>query len=343
MTRNLNRMSLPVPSLSAGSDTLNSGNVLGVVRYADRYADPHLDNGHPDLTIHMVGAAAESFSEVWHTDHQVTHGELNGVIYSHDSQHFFCAGRVEQSASYTDGVREAYLTALGLTRELDYSRVFRMWNFVEGINVSNGTGLEIYRDFCRGRAQAFDQLAIPDDQLPAATGIGSLSGGIGFCLLASRSDCVNIENPRQMPAYQYPDQYGPRSPSFARATYIAPPEGRAGIGHVYVSGTASIIGHRTVHQGDVASQCREALTNIAHLLSAENLSRHNIGPGRDITDLRNVKVYVRHARDVDTVRDICTEVIGSDQRHAVFIVDICRADLLVEIEGVVLDTPPSTV
>ncbi|EME64204.1 hypothetical protein G352_13020 [Rhodococcus ruber BKS 20-38] len=337
MTRNLNRTFLPVPLLSAGPDTSDSGNVLGAVHYTDRHADPHLDNGHPDLTVHMVGDAAESFSEVWYTDHEITHGELNGVAYSYDGHHFFCAGRVEQSASYTDGVRDAYVTALGLTCALDYPRVFRMWNFVEDINTSNGAGLEIYRDFCRGRAQAFDRLAIPDDQLPAATGIGSLGGGIGFCLLASRSDCVNIENPRQMPAYRYPDRYGPRSPSFARATHIAPPEGRAGLGHIYVSGTASIVGHRTVHQGDVASQCREALTNIAHLISAENLSRHNIGPGRDITDLRNVKVYVRHDRDVDTVRDICTQVIGSDQHLALFTVDICRADLLVEIEGVVLD------
>lgn len=338
MTRNLYRTYLPTPSLSTGLGTSGSSNVLGAIRYTDRHADPHLDHGHPDLTVHMVNDAAASFSEVWYTDHEVTHGELNGIAYAYDGRHFFCAGRVEQSASYTDAIRSAYVTALGLTQELGYRRLFRMWNFVEDINVSNGAGLEIYRDFCRGRAQAFDRLAFPDDQLPAATGIGSLGGGIGFCLLASRSsDCVNIENPRQMPAYRYPDRYGPRSPSFARATHVAPPDRGAGPGHIYVSGTASIVGHRTVHHGDIAAQCREALANIAHLISAENLSRHDLGPGRDITDLRNVKVYVRHDRDVNTVRDICTDVIGSDKELALFTVDICRSDLLVEIEGVVLD------
>lgn len=286
----------------------------------------------------MVDDRADTITEMWYTDREVTHGELDGVVYAHDGEHFFCAGHIEDDGGgYTDGVRAAYLTALNLTRTLGYNRIFRMWNFVEDINADNDDGLEVYRDFCRGRAQAFDQLAIPDNRLPAATGIGSLGGGVGFCLLASRSArCVNIENSRQVPAYRYPERYGPRSPSFARATHLAPAGIDTRSGQIYVSGTASVVGHLTMHHGDVAAQCREALSNIAHLLSADNLARHGLRPGRELTDLRNIKAYVRHRRDIATVREICAQALDPTADIAFLNVDICRSDLLVEIEGIVL-------
>lgn len=337
MTSNLQSTSQLTPIFRGQTTTSASpdaSNVLGAMTFATRHREPHLDNGYPDLTVHMVGDDTNSFTEMWWTDRDVIHGERDGVVYAHDGENFYCAGHINDAGSYTDSVRSAYLTALGLTRTLGYHRIFRMWNFVEHINGDNNDGLEVYRDFCRGRAQAFDELSIPSNQLPAATGIGSLGGGIGFCLLASRSShCINIENTRQTPAYRYPDRYGPRSPSFARATYVGmADEG----GHIYVSGTASIVGHVTVHPGDVDGQCREALANIAHLLSGDNLARHGVLRGSSLTDLHNVKAYVRHSQDIATVKEICAQLLSPTADIAFFNVDICRSDLLVEIEGIVL-------
>jgi chorismatase len=330
---------LPVPAFRnlEIADPARRSNVLGVVRYAQRHRGPHRENGYPELAVHMVSDTADGFTEVWQTERAVDHGERDGVVYAHDGEYFFCAGRIEESGTYTAGVRSAYLTALGLARSLGYGRIFRMWNFVNDINNDNADGMEVYQDFCRGRAQAFDQAGIPEDQLPAATGIGSLGGGIAFYFLACCCcRCVNIENTRQMPAYHYPRRYGPRSPRFTRATHLLPAGADECSAHLYVSGTASIIEHRTVHHGRVDSQCREALANIEHVISADNLAAHGVHPGRRLADLHNVKVYVRHRRDMDTVREICAKSLDPAAEVVFLNVDVCRSDLLVEIEGIVL-------
>lgn len=107
---------------------------------------------------------------------------------------------------------------------------------------------------------------------------------------------------------------------------------------IYVSGTASILGHHTVHPGRADRQCREALANIEHVIGSANLAAHGVTPGRHLTDLRNVKVYVRAREDIAMVREICAGALAPDCDVAYFNVDICRPDLLVEIEGVV--APP---
>ncbi len=45
---------------------------------------------------------------------------------------------------------------------------------------------------------------------------------------------------------------------------------------------------------------------------------------------------MRHRRDIATVREICTQAFDPAADIAFLNVDICRSDLLVEIEGVVL-------
>jgi chorismate lyase / 3-hydroxybenzoate synthase len=311
----------------------SSSAVLGAVVYGPHCRNPHLDRGFPELTVHAVADSADAFTEVWHTDRPIERGTLNGVVHAHDGETLFCAARIDSSDDCTEAVRAAYLTALGLTRTLDYQRIFRMWNFVENINGTNSEGLEVYRDFCRGRARAFHEFGFAEEHLPAATGVGALGGGIGFCLLAGRSaHRVTIENSRQVPAYRYPERYGPSSPSFARATHVA----AAGSGaSIYVSGTASVVGHETLHRGQIAQQCGETLANLEHLLSADNLARHGLRPGRRLEDLRNIKVYVRDQQDLQTVREICAKAFSPAADIAFLNVDLCRSDLLVEIEGIV--------
>ena len=143
------------------------------------------------------------------------------------------------------------------------------------------------------------------------SGVGAHLPGIGFFLLARREPGhTAVENHRQVPAYHYPDRYGPRPPSFARASRLPG-------GPLLISGTASILGHRTVHPGELASQCRTTLANLATL-----------SPG--LRSLQAVKVYVRHAGDVDEVRELCAPAFGGEVAY--FTTDLCRSDLLVEID-----------
>ena len=140
---------------------------------------------------------------------------------------------------------------------------------------------------------------------------------------------MNIENPRQVSAYRYPRRYGPRSPSFARATAVAGPDGST---LLMISGTASVVGHRTLHEGDVDAQLEEVIRNLETLLSesASQLGRPGLAEFDEASLLR---VYLRHAEDWPAIerrlRQRWPGVHLAGLRG-----DVCRADLLVEIEAV---------
>ncbi|GAA1925504.1 hypothetical protein GCM10009753_68580 [Streptantibioticus ferralitis] len=254
----------------------------------------------------------------------------------------FCAGQVAAPDTCADAIRDAYLNALGLLVDLGYRSVFRLWNFIGRINEANSQGLEVYRDFCLGRAAAFDSHALRTADVPAATGIGSLGDGIAFCLLACRRGRVTgVENPRQIPAYHYPSRYGPSSPRFARATHVRSPGAPESEGRIYVSGTASILGHESKHAGDVKAQCRVAIENIASVISPHNLAVNGLRGDCGLNRVRTAKVYVRRRVHMPLVRHICEEALPPAADVVYLNVDICRSELLVEIEAIADCLPPT--
>lgn len=308
---------------------LAGGTVLGAVRHSTGAGPPRWEHGLPVLPLHMRRPGEPEVVEVWHTDGPVVRtGEHEGLLYAHDGEVLFCAGWIGPSADCGEAAHRAYLAAFELVERLGYPNVFRMWNTLEGITDRSAHGTEVYADFCVGRGRAFDERG---HAMPASTGIGALGGGVAFYFLAHRTRAaVHLENPLQMPAHAYPSRYGPRSPSFARATYLASEHGP---GSLYVSGTASILDHATVARGDVARQCQVTLANIAALIGEDNLARHGVDGGYRLHDLRTVKVYVKRPEDVPTVTRLCRDEFSRRADVAVFTVDVCRPDLLVEIEG----------
>lgn len=304
--------------------------VLGAVDHRTAGADPGPQPGWPVVTVHTAQGHDQAFQEVWTSTQEVRKGRYGDIVYGHDGETLFCGLEIAEADRYRASVEKAYATMQMLLRDLGY-RPFRMWNYISRINEPNADGLERYRDFSQGRAEAFE--AAGENwmaELPAATGIGSLSGGVVICCLATRSQQPrHFENPRQMPAYHYPRQYGPRSPSFARATLLP---GSTGADSLYVSGTASVVGHRTVHPDDIREQCNTTVDNLNHLLAHVGRS---IGKDVGIKDFRFAKAYVRHAEDIPYVEKEMRQVFGPDTELRLLNVDICRDDLLVEVEGLV--------
>jgi chorismate lyase/3-hydroxybenzoate synthase len=127
-------------------------------------------------------------------------------------------------------------------------------------------------------------------------------------------------------AYNYPPEYGVRSPSFSRATVHHEGDGMT----LFISGTASIVGHQTVHAGDTAAQTRETLVNIQALLEEAN---RVTGTGGFTLDALAVKVYVRHPADLSVIQEELRTALGPQARPVYLQADICRRDLAVEIEA----------
>lgn len=210
------------------------------------------------------------------------------------------------------------------------SQLLRVWNYFADINVESG-GTERYRQFNAGRQQAFiDAQRSAFDGSPAACALGTHGGPLRVYFLAGRTPSVAIENPRQVSAYRYPDTYGPRAPTFSRAALADVGGGRSAL---FISGTASIVGHLSMHLGDVRRQTEESLINIAAVREAAELSSGLAIPANEMF----YTVYVRHAADLPVIREVFERAVGAGSvaaREAVYLnADVCRAELLVEIEA----------
>ena len=220
---------------------------------------------------------------------------------------------------------EAYRRLFRLLDAQNMPYLWRVWNYLADINLETG-GLERYRQFNIGRQDAF--LACrrgATGNVPAACAIGLAGGPLSIAFMAGTTPAVPIENPRQVSAYHYPADYGPRSPTISRAVLAYP----AGQELLFVSGTASIVGHRTVHPGDVVAQCRESMANIAAVVAEANRCCRSAPFG--LAEL-GYRVYVRHADDFARVRDTLQPLIGGAE--VIYVqADICRDDLLLEIEA----------
>jgi chorismatase len=301
---------------------------MAAVAFRSAPAALDLAAGHVAMTVPMARPGEPGHLETWWSQERPETGSAGEILYACGDEVAFCAATVEHRSVYAPVVERRYREVFAFLESRGYRRLLRVWNFIETINAANADGLEVYRDFCKGRADAFSAHPEFYRSMPAATGIGTTGSGISFFLLAVKdAEVRHIENRRQTPAYEYPERYGPRSPSFARATAMTTRPGEAPT--LFVSGTASILGHETVFAGDIEKQCATTADNIAELIA------DCYGSAKGLTDADTVKAYVRHAHHVPYVRAFCEEAFGPRASLAVFNVDICRGDLLVEIEAVV--------
>src|SRR5690606_8340690 len=115
--------------------------------------------------------------------------------------------------------------------------------------------------------------------------------------LASVAAGTPVENPRQVSAYRYPRRYGPQPPSFARA--MLPPAGSAM--PLMLSGTAAVVGHVSMHDGEVLAQLDETFNNFDALVGAARAHDPSLPP-RFGAGTR-LKVYVRDRDDLALVAD----------------------------------------
>ncbi|WP_067699739.1 FkbO/Hyg5 family chorismatase [Nocardia jejuensis] len=319
----------------SGISGSNDGVRLAEIEFGLKSSLELTEAGHPLLRIPMSSNGFDEFTEIWTVDEPIVTGQIDEITYAHTAEYLFAATVIPEQDGYADAALAAYRSIFKLTSNLDFPNLFRVWNFIGGIVDPNAAGEEIYRDFVVGRSEAFKNYQDGLGKIPAATGIGTRSRGIAIAVLASRTlRPQHVENSRQLPAYEYPREYGPKSPNFARATILQDPQ-RPGSQPLFVSGTASILGHETVHRDDIVRQTQTVLENIEHLISAENIAGQGLSGGHKLTDLHGLKVYVKHEEHLDTVREIVSEAVGPDAEVRYLNVDVCREDLLVEIEGLV--------
>jgi chorismate lyase/3-hydroxybenzoate synthase len=232
--------------------------------------------------------------------------------------------------NFSDFTRAAYTRLLDAIDSTQHPHLLKVWNYMGGINEGEGDA-ERYRQFTAGRAVAFDEAGLQDCHAPTATGIGTTRmRGLTIIAITSRGDLSLSENPRQTSAFHYPRQYGPRSPKFGRAASVEMQDYRLCL----ISGTASIVGHESLHPENTKEQLNETLRNLRALCEQLSITSQS-HPQMMLGDKSVLRVYLRNPDDYEFVARRLNESLVPGEFEAAFLRgDICRRELTVEIDGV---------
>lgn len=218
---------------------------------------------------------------------------------------------------------------------LTLAHMVRTWYYIGDI-LGTGERETPYDRFNAARNEVYSNNWPDLCRSPASTGIGMGTHRIAFegLLLSCEGNGSGvswIDNPLQTPPYLYKDQARPDcNPSFSRAAAVR----FANAVVLFISGTASIRGSDVISPEDPEAQTRITIENMATLIGSDNLvDGHGFSRGATLDDMQGFRVYLKRPEDLDVVRDCCRRHLPPVP-HTYIVADVCRAGLLVEIEGV---------
>jgi enamine deaminase RidA (YjgF/YER057c/UK114 family) len=233
------------------------------------------------------------------------------------------------------------------TVNVKFEQVIRTWLYLGDIVGPEGE-TQRYKELNRARSDYYQNIrflakhvppGVTETVYPASTGIGTdIRDVIMGCiaLTTKRDDLVicPLENPLQTSAFDYMAAYGPKSPKFSRAMAMTAGD----CATFFISGTASITQSESQHIEDIEGQTNQTLDNIAALISESNACHHGLpGRGATLRDLAFARVYVKRQEDYEKTRQVCKDRLG-ELPIIYAVADVCRPELLVEIEGIAFST-----
>jgi enamine deaminase RidA (YjgF/YER057c/UK114 family) len=246
-------------------------------------------------------------------------GNIAGAVYEDDDAKYCLLGDLrpeDTSASREDQTREAFekMEVILGKADMDFSHVVRTWMYLDKL-------LEWYDEFNEVRTQFFNERGVFERMVPASTGIG-VGNHAGAALVTDvlaikpKTDRVKVfavPSPLQCPALDYKS-------SFSRAVEIQLPDHR----QLLISGTASIEpGGATVHLDDTAKQIDLTMRVIDEILKSRDMSWTNTTRGI---------AYFKDVEDAPLLHKYCEDNNLPSMPVAIAHSDICRDDLLFEIE-----------
>lgn len=197
---------------------------------------------------------------------------------------------------------------------MSFENVVRTWIYLDDL-------LDWYDEFNAVRNTFFERRGIRQKFLPASTGIGAAnSRGTALILdvlaiepKTSEMEIQGIDSPLQCPAANY-------SSAFSRAVEVRLPDYR----RLYVSGTASIDARgATAHTGDIQKQIDLTMEVADALLGLRHMSW---------SDITRAIAYFKDIEDAAMFHEYCKRHAMPPFPVALAHADICRDDLLFEIE-----------
>jgi enamine deaminase RidA (YjgF/YER057c/UK114 family) len=272
--------------------------------------------------IHVLGARGRSrlLAEGDRVFGRVVEGETARLVGLADvgrrMSRRLAVGPAEDAASALDAAEEL------LAREgFSFRDVARTWFYLRDI-------LDWYGPFNAVRNAAFRRMGLTgpggDGNIPASTGIEGRNPRGGWCTLdllalqpkgGGRAPMERLRNRKQNEATEY-------GSAFARAMEVVLGDAR----YVFVSGTASIDDHgATVHAGDFETQASYTLEAVQSLLESA---------GARLRDVAQATAFLKNPCDARAFERVVGRSGLADAPLVTTVADVCRDDLLFEIDAV---------
>ena len=205
----------------------------------------------------------------------------------------------------------------------DFGSVARTWMWLKDI-------LSWYEDFNRIRNTFFTEYGMlangHKDRMPASTGVGLGPVNQGHCsmdLVATLKPADSVRYSQAAGQQQSAFEYGS---AFSRATRTATPASEM----VYISGTASIDAEgNTTHIGNAPKQIEATIDNVRAVMEQMHCPEDKL-----------VQV-IAYCKDWDVERVFNSYKKQMQWPWVTVICDICRDDLLFEIEAAAVASPTS--
>lgn len=217
-------------------------------------------------------------------------------------------------------------------------KLLRIWNYVPSIIKDLDDpkfDREIYRCFNHGRYTAFKNEYGKNPQgweIPAASAVGCNENMLKIEFFASDINPIYIENKIQTPAIDYSKKFGKIPPVFSRGVIYKKNHQT----FLISAGTASVVNEETLHNDNIYAQLMQSIQNLRILTSQFNLKSYKINYSFGLEDLVLLRTYYRKESDRQFLEKMLRKIVVPNCQLSFQKADICRKDLLVELEGIFL-------
>ena len=300
-----------------------------IVRYSAEQADNII---HDLANIPAISLVDSQLFETWYGVSSNASCKIGEWQFFQNEQYLIASVPISllENMPVDQATEKAYSLVFDQMNSWGYHHLIRTWNFFPNITDEEFAGSNNYQLFCSGRARAYKNQPQQISSYPAATVIGTHQPGVHIYFIAAKQQGIGIENAHQVSAFNYPQTYSQDPPLFSRALLHKNNTQQI----LFISGTASILGHSTQYSGDINRQTEVCLSNIEHLISSA-VNEHHF-PKLSLQEFSQFKVYIKNLDDLNTVRTHIYQLLGPSAPIYFLQGDMCRSDLLVEIEALAI-------
>ena len=261
--------------------------------------------------------------EIWQTDEKVSESCYEDIYIVKNNHLLFGSIIFDNNKSYeqlSEKIQKSYSNFYRIANE-NKMQIVKIWHYIPELLKIYDHKKTNYSLLCESREIIYKEY-YKNQCYPAATVIGIEGNKILIYFIAANCDTYRtIENKRQVSSYNYPQNKFSEKPMFSRAVEFS--ISSFDRNKIIISGTASIRGYKSMYSENIFNQLEEALKNYKNFLDIDD-NPSNI-----------CRIYMSK-KEKDNFQLINTKLENYFGKNKFILLygDICRAELLIEIEGV---------